>query len=104
MVVRIVKMTFKADQIDQFKETFGKFKIAIRNQPGCSHLKLIQDLHDPTVFCTYSHWEREEDLNNYRCSATFKEVWPLTKALFSAKPEAWSSQIIDEQAEQIVPI
>lgn len=97
MVVRIVKMTFKADQVDQFKETFEKYKVEIRNQPGCTHLKLIQDVHDPTLFCTYSHWESEEDLNNYRFSSTFQEVWPLTKERFAAKPEAWTSAIIDEQ-------
>ena len=98
MVVRIVKMTFRKEKIDTFLSIFETYKKAIRQQPGCTHLKLIQDIHHPEIFCTYSHWESEDDLNNYRYSATFKEVWPLTKSLFLAKPEAWSSSIVDEQS------
>ncbi|MDG1260740.1 MAG: antibiotic biosynthesis monooxygenase [Flavobacteriales bacterium] len=98
MVVRIVRMTFRKEEIETFLATFEIYKEAIRQQPGCTHLKLIQDVHRPEVCCTYSHWDTEEDLNNYRYSATFKEVWPLTKALFAAKPEAWSSHVVDEQS------
>jgi len=42
------------------------------------------------VFFTYSYWDSEKDLNNYRDSQLFKEVWSNTKILFNLKPEAWS--------------
>jgi heme-degrading monooxygenase HmoA len=42
------------------------------------------------VFFTYSFWETEQDLENYRQSALFDEVWTFTKKLFNDKPEAWS--------------
>ena len=51
------------------------------------------------VLFTYSHWEDEESLNNYRISETFKEVWPQTKALFAAKPQAFSL----EKLETVLP-
>ena len=41
-------------------------------------------------FFTYSYWDSENDLNNYRKSELFNEVWTFTKKLFNAKPEAWS--------------
>ncbi len=82
MIVRIVTMTFKVDAIELFKDLFDKKKEAIRNQPGCLLLELYQDIDDPQKFSTYSYWESVNDLNNYRYSQLFKEVWPLTKAMF----------------------
>ena len=32
------------------------------------------------------------DLNNYRNSELFKDVWSKTKILFNKKPEAWSTK------------
>ncbi|MFN7100290.1 MAG: putative quinol monooxygenase, partial [Flavobacterium sp.] len=48
------------------------------------------DKSNPSIFFTYSYWESEADLENYRNSALFKEVWAYTKAFFNDKPEAWS--------------
>lgn len=90
MIVRIVKMHFKADQIDNFKTMFDEIKDSIKQQPGCSVLELYQDIEDDTVFFTYSLWDDESDLNNYRKSALFKEIWPTTKAMFAKDPEATS--------------
>jgi heme-degrading monooxygenase HmoA len=42
------------------------------------------------VFFTYSYWETEQDLENYRNSELFDTVWSFTKKLFNDKPEAWS--------------
>jgi heme-degrading monooxygenase HmoA len=42
------------------------------------------------VFFTYSFWNAEANLEQYRNSELFKAVWAETKPLFNAKPEAWS--------------
>lgn len=90
MLIRIVKMTFKAEEIDNFLGLFNESKDKIRHFPGCSHLELLQDYNDPTVFSTYSHWEDEKALNNYRHSELFAEVWASTKSKFASKPVAFS--------------
>ncbi len=90
MVVRIVKMTFKTECIQEFQTLFERYKNEIANQPGCHKLSLLQDIQQSNIFMTYSWWEQESDLNNYRYSETFGVVWPATKKLFAAKPEAWS--------------
>jgi heme-degrading monooxygenase HmoA len=43
-----------------------------------------------TILFTYSWWDSEEHLNNYRNSHFFDDTWSLTKQKFAAKPEAWS--------------
>ena len=90
MFVRIVKMSFHPEHIDQFLANFEKKKQFIRNSPGCRLLELYRGKQDSNIFFTYSYWDKEEDLENYRHSELFKEVWAETKVLFNDKPEAWS--------------
>lgn len=90
MFVRIVKMSFHPENIDQFLSNFERKKEFIRNSPGCRLLELYRGKQDENIFFTYSYWEKEEDLENYRNSTLFKEVWAETKVLFNDKPLAWS--------------
>jgi autoinducer 2-degrading protein len=90
MFVRIVKLSFHQENIPAFLENFELFKSQIRNFSGNRLLELYQDKSNPSVFFTYSYWESEDDLENYRKSALFNEVWNFTKQLFNDKPEAWS--------------
>ena len=96
MIIRIVKMTFREEEIDAFQTLFEERKSLIRNFPGCTHLELWQDKRQPGVFFTYSWWQSEEDLNHYRNSHFFDDTWRLTKQKFSAKPEAWSVEQIHQ--------
>ena len=90
MFVRIVKMGFQEDKIDDFLQNFEEVKQNIRNFPGNRFLELYRDKNDPTIFFTYSYWETEADLENYRKSELFIEVLTFTKQLFRQKAEAWS--------------
>jgi heme-degrading monooxygenase HmoA len=90
MFVRIVKMSFHEDKISNFLENFEVIKEKIRNAPGNRLLELYQDKTDNCIFFTYSYWETEQDLENYRNSELFFEIWTDTKKLFNNKPEAWS--------------
>jgi len=94
MIVRIVQMTFREEAVASFLQLFNERKELIRNFNGCTHLELLRDAHDPTVFFTYSKWDTETSLNHYRFSALFKDTWAQTKILFAAKPQAWSLENI----------
>jgi heme-degrading monooxygenase HmoA len=90
MLVRIVKLSFHEENIPAFLENFEEMKSHIRNAPGNRFLELYQDKNNKCIFFTYSYWETEDDLENYRKSALFDEIWTFTKKLFNDKPEAWS--------------
>ncbi len=90
MFVRIVKMSFDEKHIDTFLSNFHAKKEYIRNFEGCQFLELYRDKNNTNVFFTYSYWQSEDDLENYRHSDLFIDVWSKTKPLFNAKPEAWS--------------
>lgn len=91
MFVRIVKMSFHTKHISKFLEMFEEKKQLIRNSDGCLLLELYQDKTNPEIFFTYSYWENVQDLENYRNSNLFKNVWAKTKTFFNDKPEAWSA-------------
>ncbi|MTI38222.1 putative quinol monooxygenase [Fulvivirga lutimaris] len=92
MLIRIVRMTFQEDKVEDFLKVFEESKEKIRHFPGCSHLELLKDYNHDNIFSTYSYWEDDEALNNYRFSELFKGVWSKTKPLFKEKPVAFSSK------------
>ena len=93
-MIRIVKMTFKTEMIDQFIEVFEGAKPKIEALPGCSKVDLIQEINDPRIIKTQSIWESPEALEEYRHSELFKSTWAKTKILFDDKPQAWSLEKI----------
>ncbi len=90
MIIRIVKLTFDPDKVNDFIKVFNDTQATIKNFEGCTHLELLNDITDSNVFFTYSYWEDERFLNAYRDSDFFKSVWQRTKVLFNDKPQAWS--------------
>jgi len=90
MFTRIVKMVFEPEKVPEFLDNFEKVKEKIRSFEGCLFLELYRDLKTPEVFFTYSRWQSESDLENYRKSDLFLAVWGDTKPLFKDKAEAWS--------------
>lgn len=95
-MIRIVKMTFKPECIEEFKETFEQSKPTILTFDGCSDVRLLQDKHDGCVMMTYSIWDTEDSLNTYRSSEFFRKTWKHTKTLFLKKPEANSFSRLDK--------
>ncbi len=86
-------MVFRESEVDNFKQLFEESKDQIRTFPGVMHLELLQeDSALKNVFFTYSYWQSEEDLENYRHSALFQAVWGKTKPLFKEKAQAWSTK------------
>ncbi len=92
MINRIVKMTFEDSKTEAFLALFEEVKNKIRIQAGCQHLELWRDISNPNILFTYSIWNSEQDLENYRHSDLFKTTWENTKNKFSEKAKAWSVQ------------
>ncbi|MDG0973243.1 MAG: antibiotic biosynthesis monooxygenase [Crocinitomicaceae bacterium] len=91
MITRIVKMTLQPEKVSEFLSFFDTIKHQINTFEGCKGVKLLQDKNQPNILFTYSFWESEKALNNYRHSELFGKVWPTTKIHFADKPEAWST-------------
>lgn len=94
MIKRIVKMEFNTEKVETFKSIFQENQSKIAAQDGCYSVQLLQDIHEENIFFTYSSWESQAHLDQYRNTELFKGVWAQTKALFCNKPMAWSVQEI----------
>lgn len=96
MLKRVVRMTFQEDKVGAFLDNFNQNKEKIRTFPGCQHLELWKDENFNNIFITYSFWEDEVSLNQYRDSELFKSVWAAIKPLFLEKPSAFSAKKLVE--------
>lgn len=90
MIVRVVRMHFREEEIESFLAIFNANKEAIRNFPGCTYMELMRDLNAPATLSTISHWNSPADLEAYRTSTLFWSVWSRVRPLFARKPEAFS--------------
>ncbi len=90
MIIRIVKMSFLKADVDNFKLLFEKFRPAILASTGCLEVTLHKNLDNDLQFFTISKWQSANDLEAYRKSAIFNEVWASVKPKFSSAAEAWS--------------
>lgn len=93
-MIRIVKLSFETEHIEKFKLLFEERKLLIRNFNGCTHLELWQDKKEAGTFYTYSIWQEEANLEDYRVSALFQDTWTQVKQWFSAPPQAFSADKI----------
>lgn len=91
MIIRMVKMHFRPEDIGNFQSLFYEVKPFIESFEGCQGVKLLQDQSTPEIFFTLSHWDSEQNLDLYRKSELFAGTWTKTKAMFSAKAHAWST-------------
>ncbi len=90
MLIRIVRMEFDPQKVDDFLALFETVKNKIASFPGCTHLQLCKDAQLDHVYYTFSQWQSEDNLEEYRHSDLFIDTWAKTKVLFGGKPNAYS--------------
>ncbi|NME70494.1 putative quinol monooxygenase [Flammeovirga aprica] len=90
MLHRFVRMSFKQECVEEFENLFLEVKGTIEKFEGCKSVELLQDATAKNQFMTFSIWENEKALDNYRQSAFFQSTWKKTKTLFNDKPKAFS--------------
>lgn len=93
-MIRIVKLTFKPDNLQDFLDFIEPYCSKINSVKGCHGVQFLSDISNPHIFFTYSKWETELDLENYRQSELFQHVWTTVKQWFGDRPQAWSLNIL----------
>ena len=87
-------MVFIEEKSAKFREHSKTIVNKISKSKGCHKVEILQDINDRNIFFSYSHWSSEEDLNNYRNSEMFKNIWGELRKMFAKKTQAWSTEII----------
>ena len=89
MIVRIVKLSFTESFVSEFESQFPSIKNIVEGIEGCNSVILLKG-QDHTYF-TYSLWNSEADLEAYRNSITFQNIWAIFKPHFVAPAQAWTT-------------
>jgi quinol monooxygenase YgiN len=89
-MIRIVKLTFKPENFQDFLVFIEPYRPKINAVEGCHGVQFLSDITNPYIFFTYSRWDNPEALEAYRQSELFQHVWSTVKQWFGDKPEAWS--------------
>lgn len=96
-ILRVVRMTLVPSEVENFKSHFSCIQSEIVAMPGCRSVHLCVDKDAPHRLTTFSIWDSEMDLNNYRKSEWFGQIWPQTKAKLERPAEAttyfWDSAL-----------
>lgn len=95
MIIRVVKMTFREGEEENFLEIFRNAGNRIRAFEGCSEVQLLRSPEQGNIFFTLSKWQNDDSLQAYRKSDLFQKTWKKTKALFSERAVAWSLNPVD---------
>lgn len=78
-MIRIVKLTFKEDKIEEIVSFLDSVKHIINGFEGCQGVQFLHDIHNPQIIMTYSIWDSENALNNYRHSEKFSNDLEYTQ-------------------------
>jgi|SRR5690554_411182 len=92
MIIRIVELNIQRDELVKAGSLLEEVSSKVRSMNGCSHLHILEDMHQAGHITTYSHWESEQHLNDYRKSVIFRNFWGAIKPLFASPARAWSSE------------
>ena len=90
MITRLVKLSLQPEKAESFESIFYQTQSLIESFEGCQQTNLFKVAGTPYQYFTISYWQTEQDLENYRQSTLFKNVWAQVKPLFSAKAEAFT--------------
>lgn len=93
VLIRLVHLTIAPAKVDEFLAHFDEKSDEIRAFDGCEHLELWQSERYPGRMTTFSKWQDEEALDDYRRSILFKETWSTVKPLFAAPAQASSYRL-----------
>lgn len=93
-ILRIVTLTIEPTHTERFKQIYFSNYNAIIAFPGCHSLNLVQDFTYCNKYATISIWTSEDNLEAYRHSELFQNIWPQLKSLFAEKADAKSYKLL----------
>ena len=92
MIKRFVKLSVDPAKLAEFKANFAIAKPQILSVSGCRHLELLQVTDEPNLFFTFSIWDSEHHLEEYKNTTIYFRAWETVKPLLNAEPLAWSTK------------
>ncbi len=97
MILRVVKLKVdprKMEAFQLFMENLHDEKLRLN---GCLHFDFFNERQNPNIFYSYTIWEHEKFLKQYKKTDLFKEVVQTLRELCIDEPQAWTIQNVFNQ-------
>ena len=100
-MLRIVKLSIKPESSEAFVSIFRNHRPKLLAFPGCQSLTLVRDFQVKHQFFTISEWLHQSDLEQYRKSTLFIDVWHKVKPMFQAKASVQNLEVLSSDVFKI---
>ncbi|HWQ78988.1 MAG TPA: putative quinol monooxygenase [Anaerovoracaceae bacterium] len=88
MIKVVAKHIVKKEKVEEFITLAAKLEEATnKNDEGCIHYALYQDVNNPQTLTFIEEWESKEALKKHMDAPHFQEVFPLLGALLESEPD-----------------
>ncbi len=92
MILRVVKMKVDLRKIDAFKLFMDNLHDEKLRLAGCLHFDYFNERQNPSIYYSYTIWEHEKYLKQYKKTEFSKEVLQTLRDLCVEEPQAWTIQ------------
>ncbi|MDP6350350.1 MAG: antibiotic biosynthesis monooxygenase [Chloroflexota bacterium] len=101
MILRLVGLPVEPGQVAEMERAFAMARPRIAALPGCQQVSLLRtgEGEEPD-FLTLSVWDGRDDLEEYRRSDLFREIWPAIRATLRDKPWAKTYDYVAEDGAE----
>ncbi|MBI4648104.1 MAG: antibiotic biosynthesis monooxygenase [Bacteroidia bacterium] len=90
MITRIVKVSVHDSKIDDFVSFMESVRDHMLAFNGCEHWEVLNDKTNKNIFFSYSIWKSEKELEAYKYSTLYKQIWSTCKQWFTKESQAWT--------------
>lgn len=90
MILRVVKMNVDEEKRDAFELFMKNLREEKLKLAGCLHFDYFHEKNNKNIFYSYTIWESEKYLKQYKKTDLFIEVVSTLKKLCTEEPKAWT--------------
>lgn len=95
-VVRLIHVKVAKDQNDEAERLWNQdCGPVMREVPGCISEKLLKCMDEPGEYISFSEWESEKAIEDYRKSDAHKKIQQHSRNLQGAKAEVKRYSVIE---------
>ena len=90
MITRIVKISIKQQNQNDFKNYINEVRPIMADFKGCEHIEILKDKSNSNTFSIYSIWKNEKLLEHFRSSEMSGEFNRTIEKWLEKQIQAWT--------------
>ena len=102
MLVRLTYLNALPERVEDIKKIYyGEIVPAVKKQPGCLDVMLLEPVNVAEEFISCTMWQTQADAEAYESSGTYQEMLDKVKGLLSKVPVLKSYEAAEVAKRQV---